>query len=69
MLTGLLIGLWATTARLKLLFVAVEGTFGAFGPVPASLADLLVVQDLRQILEHKFYALGHGNTQRPGDPA
>jgi len=48
MLTGLLLGLmvWAIIARLKLLFVAVKGTFGAFGPVPATLAYLLVVQDL-----------------------
>jgi len=38
----------------------VERALRAFRPVPASLTDLLPVQDLRQILEHELDAFGHG---------
>jgi hypothetical protein len=43
----------------------VESALRALCPVSAPLADLLVVYDLRKMLEQELDALGHGHTQRP----
>ena len=44
-----------------------KSTFRTLRPVPTSLTDFLVIQNLRKMLENKLDAFGHGNTKRPGN--